>query len=161
MKLNSILSRDDVIIGLKGNSKKQLLQDMVRQMTAKEQGFDRRMILDHLMERERLGCTGIGEGIAIPHARFKFPAEVKPAPLTCLALLHDPIDYRSHDDLPVDIVFMLLAPENTGGEHLTALALASRLLRDKSRANRLRGCSNVDAAWVVLNADIPSTSDAA
>ncbi|MCE2517132.1 MAG: PTS sugar transporter subunit IIA [Alphaproteobacteria bacterium] len=161
MKLSSILSPDDVIIGLKANSKKQVLQEMVRRMTSGLPDFDQRMALDHLMERERLGCTGIGEGIAIPHTRCEFDTANVTAPLTCLAVLQQPIDYQSNDDLPVDIVFMLLAPENIGGEHLTALALASRVLRDKSRADHLRGCTNVDAAWSIIDADPASASNAA
>lgn len=161
MKLNSILTPDDVLIGLKANSKKQVLQEMVRRISRDMPDFDQRMALDHLMERERLGCTGIGDGIAIPHTRCEFPENGPMAPMTCLALLQQPIDYQSNDDLPVDIVFMLLAPETIGGEHLTALALASRVLRDKQRAEQLRGCTSVDAAWSILNAENSSTSNAA
>ena len=161
MKLNSILSPDDVIIGLKSNSKKQVLQEMVRRVSLNIEGFDQRVALDHLMERERLGCTGIGEGIAIPHTRIEFPIPELTTPLTCLAVLQQPIDYHSNDDQPVDILFMLLAPENIGGEHLTALALASRVLRDKTRADHLRGCSTVDAAWSILNAEEIDASNAA
>lgn len=163
MKLTSILSPDRVIIGLKSNSKKQLLQDMVKHCTAGLEGFDLRKTLDSLMERERLGCTSIGGGIAIPHTRCDFPKSTKAAehPLTCLALLHEAIDYHAHDNLHVDIVFMLLAPKNTGGEHLTALALASRVLRDQATAERLRGCTSVDAILSVLDADISSASNAA
>lgn len=159
MKISTIMTPDDLIIGLKANSKKQVLQEITRTMTRHIEGCDQRVILDQLMERERLGCTGIGDGIAIPHARCPFSNEDQP-PLACLAVLNQPIDYQAHDDKPVDIVFTLLAPENISGEHLTALALASRILRDNERAAQLRGCDNVDAAWSILTAESISSSAA-
>ncbi len=146
------MTPDEIIVGLKANSKKQVLQEITRRMTSHIDGVDQRIVLDHLMERERLGCTGIGDGIAIPHARCPFAADDQ-APIACLAILDQPIDYQAHDDKPVDIIFTLLAPEHVGGEHLTALALASRILRDTARAEQLRGCTNVDAAWSILNAE--------
>jgi PTS system nitrogen regulatory IIA component len=157
MKISSIIKPNDVIIGLAAKSKKQVLQEITRRMTNHLEGFNQRLILDQLMERERLGCTGIGDGIAIPHARCPFP-EGQNAPLTCLALLDQPIDYHANDDKPVDIIFTLLAPENIGGEHLTALALASRILREKKRANLLRDCNDADAAWRVISAETFSSA---
>jgi len=157
MKISSIMTPDDIFIGLKANSKKHLLQEITRRMTGHVSDFDQRHILDQLMERERLGCTGIGDGIAIPHARCPFPEGDHP-PLACLAILDQPIDYQAHDDKPVDIIFTLLAPENIGGEHLTALALASRVLRDKDRAGKLRGCEDIDAVWSILTAETISSA---
>lgn len=157
MKISSIMTPDDIFIGLKANSKKHLLQEITRRMTGHISDFDQRHILDQLMERERLGCTGIGDGIAIPHARCPFP-EGDHAPLACLTILDQPIDYQAHDDKPVDIIFTLLAPENIGGEHLTALALASRVLRDKDRASKLRGCEDIDAVWSILTAETISSA---
>ena len=151
------MTLDDVIVGLKANSKKQVLQEITRRMTGHIDGIDQRIALDQLMERERLGCTGIGDGIAIPHARCPFPGDDQ-APIACLAILDQPIEYQSHDDKPVDIIFTLLAPEHGGGEHLTALALASRILRDNDRAEQLRGCVSIDAAWSILNAETISTA---
>ena len=157
MKISSIMTPDDIIIGLKANSKKQVLQEITRRMTGHLDGFDQRHILDQLMERERLGCTGIGDGIAIPHARCPFPADMQ-TPLASIALLDQPVDYQAHDDKPVDVIFTLLAPEHIGGEHLTALALASRILRDKDRTEQLRGCQDIDAIWSILNADAISSA---
>jgi len=151
MKINSILSPDDIVIGLKANSKKQVLQEMVRRIAETVPELDQRSVLDQILERERLGCTGIGEGVAIPHARCAFPKELRSVPLAVLAVLDKPVDFQSNDEIPVDIIFMLLAPENPGGEHLTALALASRILRDTERAKELRGCKNAEAVWTLLN----------
>ena len=151
MKMNSILSADDIIVGLKANSKKQVLQEMTNRMTASIDGLNARHVLDHLLERERLGCTSIGGGIAIPHTRCPFPDTIGNKPLTQLAILKEAIDFQSNDDQPVDIVFMLIAPDHLGGEHLTALALASRLLRDEARSDLLRGCETTEAVWLILN----------
>jgi len=158
MKISSLLTPDDIVIGLKANSKKQVLQEMVRRIAEAVPGLDQRAVLDQILERERIGCTGIGEGVAIPHARCAFPKELRGNPIAMLALLEKPLDYQSNDEKPVDIVFMLLAPKNPGGEHLTALALASRVLRDAARAAELRGCTNVDAAWTLLNSDTISNA---
>jgi len=152
------MTPDDIFIGLKANSKKQVLQEMVRRIADTIPELDQRSVLDQILERERLGCTGIGDGVAIPHARCAFPTELRGTPIAMLALLEKPVDYQSNDEKPVDIVFMLLAPENPGGEHLTALALASRILRDPARATELRGCTNSDAAWTLLNSDAISNA---
>jgi PTS system nitrogen regulatory IIA component len=157
MKISSIITPADVIIGLKAKSKKQVLQEITRRMTSHLEDFDQRLVLDQLMERERLGCTGIGDGIAIPHTRCSFP-EDQQSPLMCLTLLDPPVDYEAHDDKPVDIIFTLLAPENSGGEHLTVLALASRILGDKNRANQIRRCDNADAVWSILKAKTLSSA---
>lgn len=157
MKINAIMSPDNLIIGLKANSKKQVLQEITRRMIGGLDNVKHSVVLDLLMERERLGCTGIGDGIAIPHARCPF-ADQDQAPIASLAILERPIDYQAHDDKPVDIIFTLLAPKQIGGEHLTALALASRVLRDVERTEKLRGCTNIDAAWSILNAESISTA---
>lgn len=150
MKIDAFLSPGDVLIGLKANSKKQVLNDMVRHATSRVVGLDERATLDLIMERERLGCTGIGDGIAIPHSRCGLPTD-QTAPVALLAVLENPIDFEANDDKPVDIVFMLLAPDTGGGEHLTALALASRVLRADDNAAKLRLCSSSAEAWELLN----------
>lgn len=149
MKISSFMSPDDLYIRLKANSKKQVLQEMVRFAASRVERLDERAVLDLLMERERLGCTGIGNGIAIPHTRCTLP-EGQTAPLAVLATLDQPIDFEASDDAPVDIVFLLLAPEGGGGEHLTVLALASRLLGSAELAERLRTSTTTADAWSVL-----------
>ncbi len=158
MKITSILSPDDIIMGLKADSKKQLLECLVRRIEDRQTGIKSRAILDLLTERERLGCTGIGGGIAIPHARYPL-IEGGNKPLTQLAILNKPIDFQAYDDQYVDIVFMLIAPDNRGGEHLATLALASRTLRDKTRAERLRQATSREMVWEALN-DMPISSAA-
>src|SRR6185369_9598390 len=103
--------------------------------------LDERRLFDRLLERERLGSTGIGGGIAIPHGRL--PALAKPSGL--FARLVHPIDFNAIDERPVDIVFLLIAPEGAGADHLKALARVSRLLRDRSLVEKLRATESADA----------------
>ncbi len=159
MKITSILSPDDIITGLKVDSKKQLLECLVRRIEDRQKGIKSRAVLDLLTERERLGCTGIGGGIAIPHARYPLITDGSNKPLTQLAILHKPIDFQAYDDQYVDIIFMLIAPDNAGGAHLATLALASRTLRDKTRAEKLRHATSRKMAWDALN-EMPISSAA-
>jgi PTS system nitrogen regulatory IIA component len=109
-------------------------------------GLPERRVFETLVERERLGTTGVGSGIAIPHGRM---AEVKT--ITGLFVRLDvPIDYEAVDSQPVDLVFMLLAPENAGADHLKALARVSRLLRDKQICEKLRAAATPEALYAIL-----------
>src|SRR5215471_547656 len=109
-------------------------------------GIADKRIYDALAERERLGTTGIGNGVAIPHCRL--------AELTRLyglfARLERPIPYEAIDDEPVDLLFLLLAPADAGAEHLKALARVSRLLRDRAMCEKLRGANSADALYALL-----------
>ena len=109
-------------------------------------GLEAREIFDVLLERERLGTTGVGHGIAIPHGKL--------AKLNRLygvfARIDQPIDFESIDDEPVDLLFLLLAPESAGADHLKALARVSRLLRDRTICNKLRGCESRDAIYALF-----------
>ena len=105
-----------------------------------------RTIFDVLLERERLGTTGVGNGIAIPHG--KLPGIDRLYGL--FARLETPIDFDAIDEQPVDLIFMLLAPENAGADHLKALARVSRLLRDKASCEKLRGSDRADALYALL-----------
>lgn len=107
---------------------------------------DERRLFDRLLERERLGSTGIGGGIAIPHARL--PSLARPSGL--FARLATPIDFDAIDDRPVDIVFLLAAPEGAGADHLKALARVSRLLRDRALVEKLRATDNSEALYALL-----------
>ena len=102
-----------------------------------------RRIFETLVERERLGTTGVGAGIAIPHGRM---AEAKTI-TGIFARLENGIDYEAVDSQPVDLVFMLLAPENAGADHLKALARVSRLLRDKATCEKLRAAKSAEALY--------------
>jgi PTS system nitrogen regulatory IIA component len=145
MEITDLISPAAVIPNLRATSKKQALQDMARR-AAEITGLHERAIFDVLLERERLGTTGVGNGIAIPHG--KLPAMEKLYGL--FARLEKPISFESIDDPPVDLIFLLLAPESAGADHLKALARVSRLLRDKGVCEKLRGTDNADALYALL-----------
>lgn len=133
MKLSEIMSEKSIFLGLKSNSKRQLLQDMAAK-AAEITGINERTIFDTVLERENLGSTGFGEGTALPHGRFEGLDKV----YGFFAKLSSPVDFEAIDGKPVDLVFMLLSPEDNGADHLTALAQASRLLKDETIRSKLR-----------------------
>ena len=154
MDLGDLLAAGGVVSALKSQDKKQLLQDL-SDKAAESTGLDAREIYAALLQRERLGSTGLGSGIAIPHVKL---AGLKG--ITCLfAKLAKPIEFESHDGLPVDLVFFLLAPEDAGGDHLKALARISRLVRDTATLDRLRSAKDDKTLKRVLTE--PATSHAA
>jgi PTS system nitrogen regulatory IIA component len=150
MELSDLLAPDAVIGNLKVTSKKQALQELASRAAQiiKIGDFktDERAIFDVLLERERLGTTGVGHGVAIPHG--KLPGLTKLHGL--FARLEHPVDFDSIDDVPVDLIFVLLAPEKAGADHLKALARVSRLLRDKAKCERLRNTDHSDALYALL-----------
>lgn len=109
-------------------------------------GIDERKVVERLTERERLGSTGFGGGIAIPHGKIDGLTEV----VGLFAQLAQPIDFSAVDDMPVDLVFMLLSPIDAGADHLKALAQVSRALRDKAFVAKLRGAASDDALTALL-----------
>ena len=156
MNIADLLAPDAVLPGLKAQSKKQLLQELA----ARAHGLTRlpeRRIFETLVERERLGTTGVGAGIAIPHGRM---AEAKTI-TGIFARLENGIDYEAVDNQPVDLVFMLLAPENAGADHLKALARVSRLLRDKATCEKLRAAKSPEAIYAILTGDKNGAATAA
>lgn len=140
------LTPDCVIPSLKAGSKKQVLQELARK-AADLTGQDEAAIFDVLLERERLGTTGIGHGIAIPHGKIPALDRV----YGVFARLERPIDFDSIDDQPVDLVFLLLAPSDCGADHLKALAKVSRLLRDRMLCEKMRGSTGADAIFALMN----------
>lgn len=145
MEILDLLSPEGVIPNLKVSSKKQALQELAKR-GADVIGLEEREIFHTLLEREKLGTTGVGNGIAIPHG--KLPGD---APLSGLfARLERPIDFEAVDERPVDLIFLLLAPESAGAEHLKALAKVSRLLRDQTMLEKLRGSDSAEALYALL-----------
>jgi PTS system nitrogen regulatory IIA component len=145
MHLEDIIAIDSVILHMKASSKKEALQELAR--TASEiLGLERREVFDVLLERERLGTTGIGGGIAIPHGKLASLDRL----YGVFARADRAIDFDSIDDRPVDLIFLLLAPESAGADHLKALARVSRLLRDPRICEKLRGCDTKDAIFALL-----------
>lgn len=145
MELADLLVPGAVIAGVKATSKKQLLGSLAAQ-AGKLLGMDERRILEAILERERLGSTGLGGGVAIPHAKLGNLKSV----MGVFMQLETPLDFDSLDGKPVDLVFLLLAPEDAGAEHLKALARVSRLFRDQAALAKLRGSSSSDALYALL-----------
>ncbi|MBN9578071.1 MAG: PTS IIA-like nitrogen regulatory protein PtsN [Alphaproteobacteria bacterium] len=135
---------------LKTNGKKQLLQDLSARAAALTELPERR-IFETLMERERLGSTGVGQGIAIPHGRLAGLKRI----VGLFARLETPVAYDAVDNQPVDLVFLLLAPESAGADHLKALARVSRLLRNQAVCEKLRAATKAEALYAILTE--PST----
>lgn len=147
MDITDLISTDGIIPNLRVTSKKQLLQELARKASMLT-GLESREIFDVLLERERLGTTGVGNGIAIPHGKLAKLDRLH----AVFARLERPVDFDSIDDEPVDLVVLLLAPEAAGADHLKALARVSRLLRDRSVCTKLRGCETTDAIFALFNA---------
>jgi nitrogen PTS system EIIA component len=145
MELGDLLTLEAVIPSLKAKTKKQALQELAEKAAALT-GLAARDILETLLQRERLGSTGVGQGIAIPHGRMTALKSI----LCIFARLEAPIEYEALDDQPVDLVFLLLAPEHAGADHLKALARISRLLREPQSIEKLRAAHDRAALYAVL-----------
>ena len=145
MNISDLLAPDAIIPALKAQTKKQLLQELAARAHAQTRLPERR-IFETLIERERLGTTGVGQGIAIPHGRMPEATTIT----GIFARLENPIDYDAVDSQPVDLVFMLLAPENAGADHLKALARVSRLLRNQATCEKLRAANTAEALYAIL-----------
>lgn len=145
MEIADLVKPDHVVARLRVTSKKQALQELARR-AAEITGQPERAIFSVLMKRERLGTTGVGNGIAIPHGKLSTLDRL----YGVFARLEHPVEFDSIDDRPVDLIFLLLAPESSGAEHLKALARVSRLLRDKTACERLRGTDDSEALYALL-----------
>ena len=145
MEIDELLTPDSVIPRLRATSKKQAVQELSKR-AAEVSGLSERQIFDVLLERERLGTTGVGNGIAIPHGKL---ADIK-AMFGLFARLEPAVDFEAIDEQPVDLIFLLLAPEGAGADHLKALARVSRLLRDRSICEKVRGADQAEAIYALL-----------
>ncbi|GAB5390309.1 MAG: PTS IIA-like nitrogen regulatory protein PtsN [Alphaproteobacteria bacterium] len=141
------LCSDSVMTSMTVTCKKQLFSELAAK-GAELTGLDQRLVLKALSERERLGPTALGGGIAIPHARLSELDEIH----GLFVQLDRPIEYEAMDGEPIDLVFMLLAPEQDNADHLKALAWVSRNLRDKGLCSRLRGAEGKDAILALFAA---------
>lgn len=145
MEIADLIGPTSVIADLRATSKKQALQELAER-AAQITGLHERQIFDVLLERERLGTTGVGNGIAIPHGKLAGLKKLHGV----FARLSTPIDFEAIDERPVDLIFLLLAPETAGADHLKALARVSRLLRDQSICEKLRKTDSADALYILL-----------
>jgi len=153
MELEDLVSPKGVLAHLKVTSKKQALLEL-SERAAELIGISDRLIFETLLERERLGSTGVGQGIAIPHG--KLPQLDRLYGL--FARLDTPIAFESVDDQPVDLMFLLLAPEGAGADHLKALARVSRLLRNQSVVEKLRATEDPAALFAILTEPVSNAA---
>lgn len=154
MPLSELISPEAVLPSLRVQSKKQALQELAG-AAARVTGLPEGEIFATLLQRERLGSTGIGEGIAIPHGKLPGMSRL----IGFVARLERPIDFEAIDGQPVDLLFLLLAPEGAGADHLKALARVARALREPGLLERVRAARDASALYAVLSQ--PSSSRAA
>jgi nitrogen PTS system EIIA component len=153
MPTTDLVSPNAIIPAMKVNGKKQALQEIAAKAAALT-GQNEKAILEILLQREKLGSTGVGNGVAIPHGKLQKLGNV----FGLFARLERPIDFEALDAQPVDLIFLLLAPEGAGADHLKALARVARLLRDPEVARKLRASNGAEAIYAVLA--MPSASAA-
>jgi len=145
MELGDLIAPEAVFPALKAKNKKQVLQELAEK-AAGVTGIAARDIFETMLQRERLGSTGVGRGIAIPHGRMAGLKDI----LCVFAQLEQPVEFEALDEEPVDLVFLLLAPEQAGADHLKALARISRLLREPQTLERLRSSQDRAALYAIL-----------
>ena len=145
MKLDDLLRADRVFYVSSVSSKKKLLQSMAEYISG-DVGTPAPVLLERLTAREQLGSTGVGHGVAIPHARLSRIEKVQGA----FMVLGQPVEYDAIDGQPIDIVFLLVAPEKDSTDHLKAMALVSRILRNKKNCEVLRDTKSPSALFGLL-----------
>jgi nitrogen PTS system EIIA component len=145
MPLSDLVAPNAIIPALRVQAKKQMLQEIAAK-AADLSGQNERGIFEILLQREKLGSTAVGNGIAIPHGKLPKLDRL----FGLFARLERPIDFEALDGQPVDLVFLLLAPEGAGADHLRALARVARLLRDHDVARKLRESRDAEALYAVL-----------
>jgi nitrogen PTS system EIIA component len=153
MALADLLSPEAVMPALKANSKKQLLQELAAK-AAEVTGLSEREIFDVILQRERLGSTGVGNGIAIPHGKLTALDRI----VGVFARLDHPLNFDALDDQPIDLAFLLLAPEGAGADHLKALSRIARVLRDGDMVAKLRATNSASALYTFLTQDEASNA---
>ena len=152
--LGEILKETNVFPDLTPSSKKQLLQKL-SEFASQENPPEAREIFEELLQRERLGTTAIGDGVAIPHARIPKIEKI----YGLFAKLSQPVEFEAPDNAPVDLIFLLIAPDDSGAEHLKALAKISRLLRNEDILGRIRGADDQKAIYAILTENVDTSSE--
>jgi len=152
--MDTLFENATVVADLAANSKRRALQSLA-ELVAGEHGLDAPVVMEHLLEREQLGATGVGGGVAMPHGRIEGLKEI----VVGFARLSEPVEYESPDGEPVDLVLLLLAPAEAGAICLKALSKASRILRSAEMRERLRTAKNADAIRALL-CDAPKAAAA-
>jgi len=145
MQLSEFLDFDAIKPAFPGGNKRSLLQQLAN-LSGQRLGLDSAAILSSLAERERLGSTGFGQGVAIPHGKIEGLSRI----YGLFVRLGEPVDFKALDRVPVDLVFLLLSPPEAGAEHLKALAAISRVTRHAPTLEKMRGARSRDALAAVL-----------
>lgn len=145
MEISDILSEDMVLADVEADSKRRLLEKLA-EFAADKCGLDKNAVFEALLERENLGSTGYGNGVGYPHARIEGLEKV----FALVARLQRPIDYDALDSQGVDIVAVMLSPENSGNDHLQTLAVLSRVLKNEKNCQMIRGAKSVHEIYMAL-----------
>ena len=138
MKIDEILKKESVIANLAGKNKLEVIKEMTECLKQSSIIKDDQALFETLMEREKLGSTGIGENVAIPHGKLPSLDRV----YGVFAKLENPVDFEAIDNQEIDLVFLLIAPEKAGADHLQALSRISRMFRDFEMCKKLRAANN-------------------
>lgn len=146
MKILDILPKESIIVELRGKTKREVLEELTDGLLEHKPHLDRERLIEVLLERERLGSTGIGEGIAIPHGKFRDLDQLS----LSFGKSAQGVDFESMDGKPVHLFFLLVAPENCAGIHLRALAKIARLLKNGSVRKRLGNAKSQDEIYAIV-----------
>ncbi len=147
IRLENILSPERSLVNVQGGSKKRVLEQIAKVIAQDLPDLDAQAIFESLFAREKLGSTGFGNGIAIPHGKLPGISRIT----GIFARLENPVDFEALDDQPVDLVFLLLAPEGAGADHLKALSRIARVLRDSDIVSKIRGTKDAAAIHTFLS----------
>ena len=151
MDIGDLLAQDGIVLRSGASSKRQALH-VVAEAAAQAMGMDENRVIDALLEREALSSTGLGSGVAVPHARIEGLTQVR----AVFVRLDTPVAYGSVDDRPVDLLFALFAPPRDGAEHLRALAAVSRAMRSPELREKLRQARTLDAVHALFVKNAPA-----
>ncbi|GMR04731.1 MAG: PTS sugar transporter subunit IIA [Thermodesulfobacteriota bacterium] len=155
MRLVDVLKKEYILPDLKARDKKELLSEMVTYLAQKVPALDREKTLQALFERERLGTTGIGHGVALPHGKMKGIDEIR----VFFARSKEGVDFNSIDNSPVHLFFLIIAPENSAAAHLKLLACISRILKNQNFRSQLMDASNPSVIFkLIAEADTKNTT---
>ncbi len=137
MNIANLLSPESIVVDIQAGTKRELLEKIAA-YGAQSSGLHEKEIFDALLQRERLGTTGTGDGVAIPHSRFANLNKIHGV----FVRLSQPVDFEAVDEKPVDLIFTLLAPESAGADHLTALSQIAKVFKDEAAKSELRNAKN-------------------
>lgn len=150
MKINEILTLETILAEVKANNKENSIEELAEFLCQNRAIADKSELVRVLLEREKLGSTGIGENVAIPHAKMKGLNQI----IAAFGISKNGVEFDSLDQKPVNFIFVLLAPENATGTHLKALARISRLLKNQElKSNLLKASNREDIYNIILNED--------